>query len=158
MLEFDIKIGTRDLYDYMLRHNYSSAGGIMGTSVGALLFIAGVAKGTWMFIIWGIILLLYLPVALFIKSAGQATGNPAFKKPLHYVFDDEGMEISQGEAVTKAEWKNMVKAVSTGRSIILYTSRINATIFPKAQLKDNTAALIEFISTHMPADKVKIRG
>ena len=52
----------------------------------------------------------------------------------------------------------MHKAVSTGRSIILYTSRVNATIFPKRQLGDQKMAVVEMISTHMPPAKVKIRG
>ena len=55
-------------------------------------------------------------------------------------------------------WGDMYKAVSTGRSIILYTSRVNATIFPKRQLGDSKASVIEMISTHMPPARVKIRS
>ena len=35
-LEFDVKITSGDLYDYMLRHTYHSAQGLLGTCVGAL--------------------------------------------------------------------------------------------------------------------------
>lgn len=121
------------------------------------MVIVGAASGTWIFIIGGILLLVYLPWTLFIKSKQQALSNPAFKEPLHYVLDDNGITISQGEVSTTQNWDDMVKAVSTSRSIIVYTSRVNATIFPKSQLGDRKAAVIEVISTHMPPDKVKIR-
>ena len=51
----------------------------------------------------------------------------------------------------------MTKATSTGKSIILYTSPVNASIFPRADLKEKEVAVIEMISTHMPPKKVKIR-
>ena len=51
----------------------------------------------------------------------------------------------------------MYKATSTTRSIIVYTTKVNATIFPKSQVGEQLPALIEVISTHMPAGKVKIR-
>ena len=33
-VEFDVKIDAGALYDYMLRHTYSSAAGILGTAGG----------------------------------------------------------------------------------------------------------------------------
>lgn len=157
MVELDIMIGSGDLYDYNLRHAYNSPAGLMGSILGAVMVIVGAASGTWIFIIGGILLLVYLPWTLFIKSKQQALSNPAFKEPLHYVLDESGITISQGEVSTTQNWDDMVKAVSTSRSIIVYTSRVNATIFPKSQLGDRKAAVIEVISTHMPPDKVKIR-
>jgi hypothetical protein len=52
----------------------------------------------------------------------------------------------------------MVKAVSTGHSIIVYTSRVNATIFPNRETKDKRMDVIRMISTHMPPKKVRIRS
>jgi len=101
---------------------------------------------------------LYLPWTLFIRSRKQALDNPVFQQPLHYVLDEEGITISQGETSTHQAWENMVKAVSTGKSIIVYTTRVNATIFPKNQLGDKKEAVIEIISTHMSPKKVKIRN
>ncbi len=83
--------------------------------------------------------------------------NPAFKETLHYVLDEEGIHVSQNDTEEMQRWEDMVKAVSTGRSIIVYTSRMNACIFPKRELGDETAQVIQIISTHLPAKKVKIR-
>lgn len=157
MLELDVKIESKDLYDYMLRHSYNSPSGILGSCFGALLVVLAVLTGQWMYLVFGIIMLAYLPWTLFLRSKKQALTNAGFQKPLHYVLDDTGVTISQGEESVQYLWEEMVKAVSTGRSIILYTSPVNATLFPRRELGDRTAAVIEMISTHMPANKVKIR-
>ncbi|MCM1065603.1 MAG: YcxB family protein [Eubacterium sp.] len=158
MIELDIKIEASDLYDYMLRHSYNSASGILGSALGAVMVLVALAERQWLFLIGGLALLLYLPWILFIKSRQQILHNPTFKETLHYKLDDEGLTITQGEAEAKQKWEDMHKAVSTGKSIILYTSRVNATIFPKRQLGDRKMAVIEMISTHMPPAKVKIRN
>ena len=158
MVEVDIKISAGDLYDYMLMHSYNSPSGIMGSTLGAVMVLVALSTKQWLFLIGGLALLLYLPWVLFIKSRQQAINNPVFKQPLHYVLDENGITISQGETSTTQGWEDMVKAVSTGRSIIVYTSRVNATIFPKRQLGDKKTAVIETISTYMPPAKVKIRA
>ena len=158
MLEFDIKIEAGDLYDYMLRHSYNSASGIIGSCFGALLVVFAFGTGQWLYLVLGAVMLLYLPWTLFIRSRKQILGNASFAKPLHYKLDEEGLTISQGEDSVQYLWEEMHKAVSTGRSIILYTSPVNATIFPKIQLEDKKPALSEMISTHMPPARVKIRG
>lgn len=157
MVELDIKIEAGDLYDYNLRHAYNSASGLLGSALGALMVIVALNSRQWIFLVGGMALLLYLPWTLFIKSRQQALANPAFQEPLHYVLDEQGITISQGEESATQKWEDMVKAVSTSRSIIVYTSRVNATIFPKKQLGDKITGVIECISTHMPPAKVKIR-
>ena len=157
-IEFDVKITSNVLYDYMLRHTYSSLSGIMGTLVGALMLVLFASNRQPICLIIGVVILLYLPWTLFIKSRQQALGTPAFKKPLHYRLSDEGIEVSQDETVEQMGWDGMVKAVSTLHSIIVYTTPTNACIFPKKDLGDSKYKVIEIISTHMPPKKVKIRG
>lgn len=158
MLELTIKIEAGDLYDYMLRHSYNSPAGIVGSTFGAILISFALTTKQWLFIVLGLIMLLYLPWTLFLKSRSQILSNPAFQEPLRYTLDDEGLSISSGDQQEKMAWEYMHKAVSTSRSIILYTSPINGTIFPRRQLGDKQAAVVEMISTHMPPGKVKIRA
>lgn len=157
-LEFDVKMTSGILYDYMLRHTYNSASGLIGTIVGALMVVWFFAGGGVIFLIAGVVILFYLPWTLFLKSKQQVLNTPAFKKPLHYKLNDEGIEVSQGEEIQMQKWEDMVKAVSTGRSIIVYTSAVNASIFPRKNLGDTAMQVIEMISTHMPPNKVKIRS
>ena len=155
-VEFDVKIDAGILYDYMLHHTFTGFSGIVGTAVGALMVVAFGMTKSWLYLIAGLVILLYQPWSLFLKSRQQAL-NPAFKEPLHYRLTEEGVEVSQGETKEFQAWENMVKAVSTGKSIILYTSRVNASIFPRRDLKDSLSGVVEMISTHMPPGKVNIR-
>ena len=66
--------------------------------------------------------------------------------------------MSQNGETQHQDWENMVKAVSTSRSIIVYTSKVNATILPKRVMGDKKTDVIEIISTHMPPKKVRIRS
>lgn len=156
-IEFDIQMTSGDLYDYMLHHTYSSASGLIGAVAGALMIVAFFSGAGVLCLIAGLIILLYLPITLFLKSKQQFLSNPSFKKPLHYKMTEEGIKVSQGEEVQSQKWEDMYKAVSTMKSLIVYTSPVNATIFPKRELGELTPGVIEIISTHMPPKKVKIR-
>lgn len=157
-VEFDVKITPGALYDYMLFHTYTSPSGLLGAAVGALFVTTFFMGAGVLCLIAGLVILFYLPWTLFIKSRQQYLANPAFKMPLHYKMTEEGMEVSQNGEVQSQKWEDMFKAVSTPRSLIVYTSRVNASIFPKKDLQENTAAVIRMISTHMPPRKVKIRS
>lgn len=157
-MEFDVKITPNILYDYMLHHTYSSMAGIMGSIVGALMLVLFASNRQPICLIIGVVILLYLPWTLFLKSRQQALNTPAFKKPLHYRLSDAGIEVSQDDTTEQMAWDGMVKAVSTPSSVVVYTTRTSACIFPKKDLGDGKCKAIEIISTHMPPKKVKIRG
>ena len=157
-VEFDVKMEAGILYDYMMRHTFSSFIGMMGTVVGALLLIVFFAERQALFLIAAVVVLAYQPWSLFLRSRQQMVNNPAFKKPLHYKLTEDGIEVSQDGAVDSQKWEDMYKAVSTGSSIIVYTSRVNACIFPKKDMGESKYKVIEMISTHMPPKKVKIRS
>ncbi|MDE6622021.1 MAG: YcxB family protein [Lachnospiraceae bacterium] len=156
-LEFDVKVTAGVLYDYLLFHTYTSFSGMLGTLVGVFLIMAFISTTYVIYLIAGVVIIAYLPGALFLRAMQQAQNTPAFKQPLHYKMTDEGICVSQGESEEHQSWDSCVKAVSTGRSIILYTSRTAASIFPKKDLGDKKEALVQMISTHMPPKKVRIR-
>ena len=130
-IEFDVKITSNILYDYMLRHTYSSLSGLTGSLVGVLMLMLFASNRQPICLIIGAVILLYLPWTLFIKSKQQALNTPAFKKPLHYRLSDEGIEVSQDGTTEKMGWENMYRAVSTTHSIVVYTARTSACIFRK---------------------------
>ncbi len=157
MVELDVKISAGDLYDYNLKHVFGKISGIAAESLGAFGIGYGIVTKNWMMVGIGILLLIYLPVDLWLKTK-QASLSPVFKQPLHYLLDDNGLTISQGEQTTTQGWDTMVKAISTSRSIILYTTPVNATIFPRSQMGDKTALVIRCISEHLPPEKVRIKA
>ncbi|MDR0949706.1 MAG: YcxB family protein [Lachnospiraceae bacterium] len=156
-MEFDVKINSGDLYDYMLAHTFHGAAGIIGSGIGAMILIFGLSQSRWMYIVAGVILLAYQPCALFVKSKQQILANPVFAQPLHYSFEEEAICVSQGEEKQQIAWENVVKVTSTNRCIMLYTSPIYASILPRREMGELTTPVIQYISTHVPPKKVKIR-
>ncbi|NLG05211.1 MAG: YcxB family protein [Clostridia bacterium] len=157
-VEFDVKMTTRKMYDYMLYHMFTSFQGILGESIGVLLIGAFILSGKWIYLITGVIVLFYLPVALYMNAKKQVLLNPAFKEVLHYTLDDNGITITVGDSSESQKWEDMRKAVSTNRSIIVYTSKVGASIFPKEDMGSQCLNVIEMISTHMNPKKVNIRN
>ena len=109
------------------------------------------------YLVVGLLLILYSPVMLYINSCKQIKLNPVYKKPLHYVLDEEGVTVTSGDESLSVPWSDMYRARSTNQSILLYTGPKSAWVFPKKDLKEQRYDVIEIISTHLDPAKVKIR-
>ena len=157
LLEFDVNINSKVLYDYLLKHTYSGMQGILSTVIGALMIMMFLSGEGILYLIFGIVVILYIPFSLFLSANRQALQVEAFRKPLHYRMLEEGIEVSQDGVVELQVWEDMVKAISTGKSVIVYTSKFKAAIFPRADLGNQASNVIEIISTHMDPKKVKIK-
>lgn len=157
-MEFDVKITSGVLYDFLMYHNYSKISNLIANILGAVVLIGGIVNGHIPFLICGAILLLYMPLSLFLKAKQQQLASPAFKKPLHYRMTAEGIFVSQDGQEEMQKWEDMYKAVSTQKSIIVYTTKMNACIFPRKDLGTDVPKLMEMISVNMDPKKVKIRG
>lgn len=156
--EFDIQMSTMVLYRYMLYHAYRGLAGLLGTFLGLVLVVAFLQNHAPLYLIFGIVLLAYTPVTLHLQAAKQFQANEAWKKPLHYCMDNEGIVVSQGEAEQKISWQEVTKAVSSADAILVYTGKNNASVLPKRQLGERLAAVVQIISTHVDPKKVHIRG
>lgn len=157
LYEVDVHMSASVLYDYMLRHTYMSLTGPLATVLGLMCILFFVKGGGILYLLAGIVIIVYLPWNLFLSAKRQALTNEAFKKPLHYSFTKEGIYVSQGETMQMQRWENMHKAVSTGKSVIVYTSKVNASIFPRADLGNETPVLLEILCRYMDPAKVKFK-
>jgi len=157
LYEADIQINTSILYDYFLRHVYTSFSGLFGTIIGVfMLMLYFIKESSVIYLICGIVIILYLPWSLYLTAKKQAL-QETFKNPLHYAFYENGVQVSQGDIKQMQKWEDMQKAVSTAKSIILYTGKNSASIFPRKDLEEDAVGLIQIISTHMDPKKVKIK-
>ena len=68
MVELDIKISAKDLYDYKLMHHYNTAAGVMGSALGAICILLALKSNQIVLLAAGVFLLLYLTWTLFIRS------------------------------------------------------------------------------------------
>lgn len=80
-MEFDVKVTTGVLYDYLLYHTYTSLSGMLGTLVGVFLIMAFFSTKYVIYLIAGVVLIAYLPGALFLRAMRQIQNTPAFKNP-----------------------------------------------------------------------------
>lgn len=72
-------------------------------------------------------------------------------------MSEEGLEISTEEEKQLVSWESITKASATGKTIMLYTSRVNAFLFPKRALGERSGELVQVISRYVAPEKVKIR-
>lgn len=155
--EVDVHMNTAVLYDYMLRHVYTSLTGPIATVIGGMLLLFFLNGAGVLYLLAGIVVIAYLPWNLFLNAKRQTLTNEDFKKPLHYSFTGDGVYVSQGESLEMQKWEQMYKAVSTGKSVILYTSKASAAIFPRKDLGNDATTLLEILCTHMDSKKIKFK-
>mgnify|MGYP002860317107 CR=1 FL=1 len=155
--EFDVNMTTGKMYDYMLRHTFTSFAGIVGELLGIVLVAGAFVYNQWIYLVFGVICVLYQPVALYLRAKRQVTDNEVFKTPLHYTVDDKGITVKSGENTDSLSWEGIYKVVSTTRSVIVYTGRVNACIFPKEDMGAVKDTVIGIISTHLDPKQVNIR-
>lgn len=155
-MELDVQITKRDLYDYQLYHAYTSPSGLFGTIVGCLFVVGFINTGTPLYLVIGAFIILYFPWTLHIRAASQAQ-SPVFRKPLHYKLSEEGLEISTEEEKQLVAWESITKASATGKTIMLYTSKVNAFLFPKRVLGERSGEFVKVVSRYVAPEKMKIK-
>lgn len=157
LYEVDVHMNASVLYDFNLRHTYSGLQGPIATIIGLMLLVFALQGAGIIYYIAGFFVIGYLPWNLFLSAKRQALTTEAFQKPLHYAFTEEGIYVSQGDAMEMQKWEDVHLAVATTKSIIIYTSRVKASIFPRSDLGVQTVTLIEIICKHVDPKKVKIK-
>ena len=163
-IKFEVKMTPKAMFDFMLYTSYTSLGGIIGVIFGGVTLVLGIRQCMFenystaaTFFLFAAIFLIGNPIHLRTRAAEQVKRSPMFQKPISYELTEEGIHISQDEQSVLNEWGDFRKAVSTGQSVILYVTKVRALIFPRESLGEQYAAVVQMISTHMPAKKVNIR-
>lgn len=158
-LEFDVKVTPGVLYDFKIQHTYKKPITILATALGFFSIYLSFVREDYklIFLFLGIVFIVYEPITAAYHSYIQAKLTPAFQQPLHYRFCEEGIEISQNGEVQMAKWDQCVKACNTRKSIFVYTSKVNAFIFPRTDLGNQAEDVIAYIAKHVSPEVMKIR-
>ncbi|KAI4452112.1 hypothetical protein C823_006681 [Eubacterium plexicaudatum ASF492] len=84
--EFDVRLRTVDMYRYNLYHTYTTASGYLAILIAVIALAAAVRKwgevsvsNSVMYVMVGIILLVYTPLTLYLRSKQQVQESPVFK-------------------------------------------------------------------------------
>lgn len=163
-IKIEVKMTDKAMYDFMLYHNYTHASGLFGAMLGVVCLglainngINGQISSACILGLMAFIMICMEPINLKQTAKRQVKTTEMFQQPLHYELSDEGLKVEQNGQSETNPWENFMKAVSTNTSLILYVTRVRAIILPKESLGEDYMAVVEMISTHMPAKKVKIR-
>lgn len=163
-VKFEVKMTDKYMYDFMLYHNYSHLGGLLGAVVGVLglgmaiqSLLAGDGQGAMPGLLVALFFLIVTPTTMKSRAKFQVQNTPMFREPIEYELTEEGIVVSQGEAEAVNKWEDFMKAVSTQKSVILYITRMRALILPKECMGEQYEEVLKVIHTHMPPSKVKIR-
>lgn len=156
-IEFDVKMTSPVMYDYMMYHTVTGIQFWMAEIIGVMLCAMFFVNHNPLYILAGIVVLVYLPVERYFQAKKQVTLNPVFKETLHYTLDDDKMAVDVLDEHMEAEWSRISKVRSTKKSLILYTDRVTATIFPRESLGSDYDMAVELIRKGVPGERVKIR-
>lgn len=160
---FDIKTGEKDLSNFVLHHSYRSASGVLGVilSAAALIYLIigfstmdNLMRGALLVI--GLLFTVVNPLMLVSKAKRQARTNKSFQIPIHYSMTASYLVLTQDDQWVQIPWKNVYKVTDTGRSIIVYVSRIRAFIWPKSQLGSKQAFVMSVLRKKVAPAKIKI--
>jgi hypothetical protein len=163
-IEFDITLKPNDMYRFNLYQVYTSFSGWFSVLISIALFVwAGVSYGqvtvgrTALYVVFGIVLLVYMPLSLMLRSRQSLAVNEVLRGALHYSIDAEGIAVSQGEAHALLAWDQIYKLVSTKHNVLIYSNRTNAYVIPRDQLGEQYRSLAELAREKLPDYRVKVK-
>lgn len=163
-LEFDVKVTEKDLYSFNMEQAYKGSQGILSILLAILLTATAVMsmqKGqalySVLYIVIGIVILLYVPISLKGRVRLVLKTNEVLKKPLHFEVDDIAINVSQGEETAQLPWELVYKFVANEKRILVFSNRKNAYILPKEQLGSSFEELKEMAKRNLEKYRLKVK-
>ncbi|MDK2808921.1 MAG: hypothetical protein PWP24_1658 [Clostridiales bacterium] len=155
-IQFDTKVGKKDLYHFLMRHFYTSFSGIFGIilSLGAFVFfLFNIGKREpyqlLILLVMSSLFTIVQPLQMLQKASMQIKRNPVFQESLHYQINEKGIRVSQNGESTTIEWDHLRKVVETGESFLVYMTVVNANVIPKRQMDGQEEAFREIVKEKM---------
>ena len=162
-LEFDVKVTEKDLYSFNIEQAYKGSQGVISLLFAVLLAAAAVlsAQGDTeyvvLYIIVGILVLLYVPFSLKGRVKMIMKTNEVFSKPLHFEIDEKNIKVSQGDEMAQLPWEQVYRFVANDKRILIFSNRKNAYILSKEQLGDSYEPLKELAGSTLEKYRLKIK-
>ncbi|MDO5154582.1 MAG: YcxB family protein [Eubacteriales bacterium] len=165
-ISFSVKMTVKELYRFIMYHAYHKLSGVIGIamSIAACIILitryASLTDQTRAVLVLVAIWFVFLdPIILYSRARGQVRRNKAYKKPLHYQIDSEGVTISQEEQSQTVMWNQFMKIVETKNQFLFYSTPMYAFIFPKAELVNEDLEIFpEIIKTYTENTNVQLKG
>jgi len=166
-VDFDVKITEKDLYRYQIRSAYTGTQGITSILVGLAAIvmsintlIEGKASSSYALLYcgFGIVILAYVPIALYMQSKRQFLGNPVFSGTMHYSLADEGIILAAGEETATLPWDAVYRVKATRAYLYIFTSRKNAYIIPMDCIGEKRADIKKALETKLEDYRLSVKN
>lgn len=153
MITVDVGITTKDMFQYNFYHNYRHFQGIISFLLGVVMLVLCIctigADGNITYILMtgflGLFFTVITPFRIYFKSLQQVKLTPSFRKPITYTFSEAELIVEQEGTKAVIPMSDIIKAVDTGKLIVLYVSNVRAYIFPKRELGEKLDEIVAIL-------------
>ncbi len=164
-ITFSVQMTWKEIYKFTMYHTYHSFAGILGLIL-SIMALANLiisfnrlsAQSKTIMAIVAAWFLIFEPLRMLGRSKSQMKLSKAYKKPLNYTINEEGITVSQDEESQTIEWKQLFKIVESKSQFLVYSNRINSFIFPKSSLDGKADELGEAMVEYSKDTMVKMLG
>lgn len=164
-ITFSVQMTWKEIYKFTMYHTYHSFAGILGLVL-SIMALANLIlsfdklsdQGKTIMTIVAAWFLIFEPLRMLMRSKSQMKLSKAYKKPLNYIVNEEGITVSQDEESQTIEWKQLFKIVETKSQFLVYSNRINSFIFPKSSLEGQVDDLGNAMAEYSKDTTVKLLG
>lgn len=162
--EFEVNLTPQDMYKFNMYHTYHGFHGIF--SLVMAVFVLAVTIVTWgeveltysvIYIALCILFVCYMPLNLWIHARIQIQRSEALRNTQHFTVDEEGVTISQSGEEATLEWKQVYKVVGTKSNLLVYSTRVNAYVFPKRDLGEHYEGVCNIMKEHLETYRLHIK-
>lgn len=162
--EFDVQLQPMDMFRYNLYYSYTTISGYLPIFASAAAFLAAALSWgevtvsyTATYIVLGIVLLIYSPFLLYLRSRRQVLGSRVLKNMLHYTVNDKGITTSQGELNSTLAWNQIYRMVATRHLILVCMNPRNAFVIPRDQVGDKYDTVRQIAKEHLEPYRLKMK-
>lgn len=162
--EFDVNLRKEDMFKFNMYHTYHSFHGWF--SIFMVVFVMGIVVYTWgemslmysmVCILMGIVILCYIPLNLWFHAKIQLDRTEALRNTQHFTVGEKGITISQAGEEATLEWSKIYKVVETKSNVLVYSTRINAYVFPKRDIGDHLEGMCSMMKEQLETYRLKLK-
>ena len=150
--KFQINMTKEALQSFMVTSYYSRLGGWFSILLGLGGVVMAVREiffrektditGLAAYTIIALFCLLINPLLLRSQAKRQLENSPSYQQPVEYTLYPEYLEVCQGEEHLEVGWELIYKIKMTRKMVAVYTSKINAFVWPLTELGDDRASIL----------------
>ncbi len=153
-IEIDVQLDQKTLTRFLLRNNFFRAGGVAGllVSLGALVVLVvfwgklSLAQGLLLLFL-GLMFTVIQPASLLAKGWAQLK-NGAFRKPFHYRFSPEGIEVTNIAGTVQVDWKEIRRVIVAKDAFYIYMNAVSAFIIPRRECGESYVPIAKMLKEY----------